>query len=571
MKRNIVFHLFALLFLTANSALPQYIYQDAFPNLTNFSYPVEIQTPPDGSNRMFVVQQKGKIIVFNNNPSVSSTKIFMDITSKVSQQPVVGLFGLAFHPNYSVNRHFYLMYVNDSTGSPSGKWLKIMRYTAHPSNPDTALPNTERFLLRFPLPGIYHNGGKIAFGPDGYLHISFGDGYSGGAPSQDRASLLGKLLRINVDSSSGGRAYSIPPSNPYYQNINGYREEIFAYGFRNMWKFSIDFPTGWIIGGDVGEQLYEEVDFIESGKNYGWNKMEGFHCYPPTSCDTTGRGFTRPIFEYDRQGIYSAVTGGYIYRGNLMPELYGKYIYGDYEQGKTWALTYDGINPVINETLCDSNFLLITYGTDAQNEIYLSSYSQQNGSGRIYRLVNTNITALNLKAVIQGYYNIQTGKLNIKDTVSVYVHSNVSPYVKIDHAFCVIDSSSLSGFTHFYNTPTGKYYLVLKSRNALETWSRSGGDSLQQGSGVNYDFTTSSSQAYGNNLVLYGGKYCIYSGDIDKNGIIDGNDFSLIDNKASNFSTGYVPEDLTGDSVVDGSDASLSGNNSVSFISVIRP
>ncbi|MBV6477550.1 MAG: hypothetical protein HGGPFJEG_00289 [Ignavibacteria bacterium] len=572
MKRNISFLIIVISFLSFQNSISQYIYKDAFPGLVNFSYPVEIQTPPDGTNRMFVVQQKGKIIVFNNNPAVSSTKIFLDITSKVSQQPVVGLFGLAFHPNYSVNRHFYLMYVRDSVGSPSGKWLKIMRYTAHPTNPDTALPSTEKFLLRFPLPGIYHNGGKIAFGPDGYLYISFGDGYTGGGvTAQDRTTLLGKLLRINVDSASGGRNYSIPPSNPYYQNINGYREEIFAYGFRNMWKFSIDYPTGWIFGGDVGEQLYEEVDFIESGKNYGWNKMEGFHCYPPASCDTTGRGFTRPIFEYDRPGIYAAVTGGYVYRGNLMPELFGKYIYGDYEIGKTWALTYDGINPVVNETLCDSNFLIISYGTDAQNEIYVSSYSQLNGQGRIYRLVNTDIAALNLKAIIQGFYNPQSGKLAIRDTVKVFVHSNNSPYSLIDSSKCIIDTSSFSGYSHFYNAPTGKYYFVIKHRNSLETWSRTGGDSLIESSSSSYDFTSAQTQAYGNNLVFYGGKYCIYSGDVDNNGVIDGIDFSIIDNDAGNFNSGYIPSDLDGDMIVDGSDASLSSNVSTSFITVIRP
>lgn len=254
-----------------------------------------------------------------------------------------------------------------------------------------------------------------------------------------------------------------------------------------------------------------------------------------------------------------------------MPELFGKYIYGDYEIGKTWALTYDGINPVVNETLCDSNFLIISYGTDAQNEIYVSSYSQLNGQGRIYRLVNTDIAALNLKAIIQGFYNPQSGKLAIRDTVKVFVHSNNSPYSLIDSSKCIIDTSSFSGYSHFYNAPTGKYYFVIKHRNSLETWSRTGGDSLIESSSSSYDFTSAQTQAYGNNLVFYGGKYCIYSGDVDNNGVIDGIDFSIIDNDAGNFNSGYIPSDLDGDMIVDGSDASLSSNVSTSFITVIRP
>lgn len=556
---------------TFSSVKSQYIYKQAFPNLSDFSYPVEISMPDDGTNRMFVVQQKGKIYLFNNNQSVSTKKLFIDLTLKVSQQNVVGLFGLAFHPNYKVNRHFYVHYVSDSAGSPSGKWLKVMRYTASASNQDTALPSSERYLLKAPLPSIYHNGGKVAFGPDGYLYISFGDGYSGGAPAQDRTSLLGKILRINVDSSTGGRNYSIPPSNPYFQNINGYREEIFAYGFRNTWKFSIDFPTNRILGGDVGEQLYEEINLIENGKNYGWNKMEGNHCYPPNTCDTTGRGFTRPIFEFDRTGLYSSVTGGYVYRGSLLPELYEKYIYGDYERGIIWALTYDGINPATSETILDSNYNIISFGVDLENELYVCSYNIVSGVGRIFRIVNSDVAILNLKTIIEGFYNVAGNKLNIRDTSEVYLRSVTTPYSIIDSSDCLIDSISFSGNCFFKNAPTGKYYIVVKHRNSLETWSREGGDSIIEGNTVNYDFTTAYTQAYGSNMVKIGNKYCLYSGDLDFNGIVDGSDFSITDDDAQKYTTGYEVSDINGDGFVDGTDVALVGNNSFKFVTIIRP
>jgi len=563
--------LFLICFFTYSSGSAQYLLKTAFPNLTDFSYPVEIANPNDSTNRLFVVQQKGKVYVFNNDSSVSTKKVFIDLTDKVSQTFVTGLFGLVFHPNYINNRHFYVHYVFDSTGSPSSRWLKVMRYTASASNPDTALPSTETYLLKAQVPGLPHNGGKVAFGPDGYLYISFGDGYSGGAPAQDRTSLLGKVLRINVDSSSGGRNYSIPVTNPYYQNVLGYREEIFAYGFRNLWKFSIDQPTGRIYGGDVGEVSYEEIDLIENGKNYGWNKMEGYHCYPYNMCDTTNMGFTRPIFEYSHAEGYS-ITGGYIYRGSLLPDLYGKYIYGDYVEGKVWALNYDGINPATSVQILDSNLLIVSFGVDRHNELFVCSYSETTGDGKLYSIIiNSNISTLNLKAAIEGFYNTQSNQLQISDTVTVYQRLAVSPYSLVDSSRIVIDSLTLSGLCFYYNAPTGKYYTVIKHRNSLETWSRAGGDSLKKVVVVYYDFTPDSTKAYGNNLIKRGNKYCIYSGDINQDGTIDGTDALLADNSVNVFATGYVPADLTGDGFVDGADALIVENNARNFVVVIRP
>ncbi|MEO6694166.1 MAG: PQQ-dependent sugar dehydrogenase, partial [Ignavibacteria bacterium] len=541
----------------------------AFPNLTVFSYPVEIATPNDSTNRIFVVQQKGRVYVFNNNSSVTTKKIFIDLTTKVSQTPVTGLFGMAFHPNYKNNGYFYVHYVFDSAGAPSGRWLKIMRYTVSAANPDTALLNTETFLLKAPLPGSYHNGGKVAFGPDGFLYISFGDGYSGGATAQSKTSLLGKILRINVDSSTGGRNYSIPVSNPLYQNTSGFREEIFAYGIRNMWKFSIDHPTNRIFGGDVGEQTYEEIDLIENGKNYGWNKMEGNHCYPPNICDTTGMGFTRPIFEYPHSEGF-AITGGFVYRGSLLPDLFEKYIYGDYVTGKIWALNYDGINPTTTSLMLDTNFLIISFGLDQSNELFICSYSEATGEGKLFTIVNSAVATLSLKTSIEGFFNPQSSMLKMRDTVTVYQCMSSTPYTILDSAKTVIDSLSLSGLCFFDDAPTGKYYIVTRHRNSIETWSEAGGDSLKKGSVVAYDFTTDSTKAFGNNLIKKGNIYCMYSGDVNQDGTVDGTDGQLVENSSAEFILGYVSEDVTGDNFVDGSDLILVENNANNSV-VVRP
>ncbi|MGB3018138.1 MAG: PQQ-dependent sugar dehydrogenase, partial [Ignavibacteria bacterium] len=281
--------LFAML-VSISETHAQYKMRVAFPNLATFNNPIEMVNAGDGTNRLFVAQQRGLIYVFQNSPTVNSRKTFMDLTGVVSATgSETGLLGIAFHPNYENNRYLYLSYTFDSSGLRS----RIVRFEASSSNPDTALRSTQKILLTLAQPFSNHNGGKIAFGPDGYLYISFGDGGSGGDPQnngQTRTTLLGKILRINVDSTQSGLSYAIPPTNPYYQNTDGFREEIYVYGVRNVWKFSFDNTTGQLWAGDVGQNAWEEIDIIERGKNYGWNKMEGFYCYG--TCDTTGKGFT---------------------------------------------------------------------------------------------------------------------------------------------------------------------------------------------------------------------------------------------------------------------------------------
>lgn len=550
----------------------QYRLQLAFPNMLSYNNPVELVNAGDGSNRLFVVQQNGIIYTFNNTPTVSLRKIFLNLQPKVTQGGAeTGLLGLAFHPNYENNRYLYVSYTFDSIGNPSRTWSRVSRYTASESNPDTVLWSTEHIILTISQPDLNHKGGKILFGPDGYLYLSFGDGGGDGDPTnqaQNKFSFLGKILRINVDSAAPGMNYSIPASNPFYGT--GFRQEIFAYGFRNVWKFSYDFPSNRIWAGDVGQDMFEEIDLVESGKNYGWKKVEGFHCYPDSNvCDTTGMGFTKPIVEYRHNVQGNSVTGGYVYRGSLHPGLYGKYIYGDYIYGTIWALDYDGINPAVVTQVLDSNILIASFGVDENNELYMCRYSA--AAGRIYKIVNFGMSTLSLKYSIEGFYNEETNRLSMTDTVRVYLRQNTAPYAVVDSALTRIDSLNFTGLCFFNNAPNGKYYIQVRHRNALETWSRAGGDSIKTATVNEYDFTTGAAKTFGNNSMLKGSKYCSYSGDVIEYGAINLTDMVKVYNDAVVFSSGYPVSDLTGSGIVDLADIVIVYNNSVNFVHVVTP
>lgn len=570
MTKTFMFFLMLCSIMAASVSFSQYKLQPAFPNLPAFSSPIELVHAGDGTNRIFVAQQRGLIYVFNNNPLVSTRKTFLNISSKVSSSgSETGLLGLAFHPDYKNNRYFYVNFTFDSA---SALWSRISRFTASGSNPDTTLPSTELILLTLSQPYSNHNGGKVAFGPDGYLYTSFGDGGSGGDPlgnGQNKSTLLGKILRINVDSSSGGKNYSIPVTNPFYGNSSGYKEEIYAYGLRNTWRFSFDRQTNRLWAGDVGQNAYEEIDIIENGKNYGWNKMEGFYCYG--TCDTTGKGFTRPIFNYTHSTGLS-ITGGYVYRGSLLPGLYGKYIYGDYQYCSVWALDYDGVNPPVNTLLHDTTnnaFFISSFGVDQNNEIYVCRYSSSIGG--IFKIVNTSVSTLEMKVSIDGFYNADSSRLNMKDTVRIYVRRFESPYNLVDSAVSVLDSVSLKALCFFNNTPNGKYFFVIKHRNSIETWSRAEGDSLKKGSVMTYDFTSSAAKAFESNQVLIGTVYCIYNGEINQDEIIDSGDLAEVENDMSHNEEGYIKTDVTGDLYTDASDVSHVSNNVSRGIMIIRP
>lgn len=350
----------------------------AFPNLF-FEQPTEIQNAGDGSNRLFVCEKFGRIRVFENRADVESSTLFLDLEERVETASEMGLLGLAFHPDYAVNGYFY---VNYNINRNDSNFTIIARFGNDPENPDQADIESEVILLEFYQPFPNHDGGQLAFGPDGYLYIGTGDGGSGGDPlnaGQRLNTMLGKILRIDVDNPGQVRNYGIPADNPFVDDPESL-DEIYAYGLRNPWRFSFDSETGRLWAADVGQDRFEEIDIIEKGKNYGWKIMEGWHCFSPfNGCDSTG--LTGPVWEYGRSGGAS-ITGGYVYRGDDVAELYGSYIYADFVSGKIWALIYDGESPATAELIEDTDEFISTFGVDESDELYFASFG-----GALYRFV----------------------------------------------------------------------------------------------------------------------------------------------------------------------------------------
>jgi glucose/arabinose dehydrogenase len=348
----------------------------AFPNLPLFSSPINIEDPGDGTDRLFVAERAGPIYVFQNDPSVSQRSLFLDLSTLVTVAGECGLLGLAFHPNYETNRYFYVCYVEASSFQ-----TVIARYTTYAADPNLADPNSRLPVLTLAQNSFFHKGGCIRFGHDGYLYISFGED---GSPwnAQSLTTLKGKVLRIDVDNPQGGMEYGIPPDNPFEGNQNGYAEEIYAWGFRNPWRFSFDALTGQMWLGDVGQNLWEEIDAVRKGRNFGWPYMEGNQCYSPPACDTTGLHIVLPVYTYGHGEAGASVTGGCVYRGSLVPDLAGLYVYADYVTGRISALNYSVVPPVSIE-IADSNLHIAAFGEDAGGELYFSTFE-----GEIYRFVD---------------------------------------------------------------------------------------------------------------------------------------------------------------------------------------
>lgn len=343
--------------------------------VAGFSRPIEITHAGDGNQRLFIVEQNGRIRIIKNQALVE--KSFLDISSRVSCCGERGLLGLAFPPNYANKGDFYVNYTN------SGGDTVVARYHVT-TDPDVADPNSEEILMTIAQPFANHNGGHLAFGPDGYLYIGTGDGGSGGDPhnnGQSLNTLLGKILRIDVES--GIKPYAIPATNPFASSTAS-RGEIWAFGLRNPWKFSFDRQTGNLYIGDVGQNAYEEISFQPAsspgGENYGWKIMEGTHCYNANSCNQSG--LTLPVVEYDHsQGC--SVTGGVVYRGQRFPRLNGTYFYGDYCSGRIWGLTLSP-SPQQNVQLFDAPYPISTFGEDEAGEVYLTDYE----AGAIYQIID---------------------------------------------------------------------------------------------------------------------------------------------------------------------------------------
>jgi glucose/arabinose dehydrogenase len=333
--------------------------------------PIMLTHAGDGSNRIFVPLQEGKIHVFPNDDAVAKSTLFLDLTKRVryyDKENEEGLLGMAFHPKFKQNGEFFVFYTDSKIRLNN----VVSRFRVSKSDPNRADPDFEEEIVRFQKPFWNHDGGTIAFGPDGCLYVTHGDGGLFNDPhenGQNLKTLLGKVLRLDVDRKENGKNYAIPKDNPFVGKKDA-APEIWAYGLRNVWRMAFDRQTGTLWAGDVGQNLYEEIDILKAGGNYGWNLREGLHPFGAKGVDVRS-DLIDPLWEYHHD-VGKSITGGLVYRGKNIPELQGAYLYSDYITARTWALWYDAAKGrvVANREVKGAGIPIVSFGEDEAGEAY---------------------------------------------------------------------------------------------------------------------------------------------------------------------------------------------------------
>lgn len=539
MKKALVFF---LLFSFVGAALQSQNFEFEFIDSVNDI--VDIQNA--GDDRLFLLQKSGVVYICQDGILLSPP--FLDISNQTNDSGERGLLGMAFHPDYETNGFVFVNYTNLSNDT------RICRFTVSSSDPNVLNQSSEVLILEVDQPYNNHNGGQIQFGPDGYLYIGMGDGGSGGDPDnygQNTSSLLGKMLRIDIDNAF---PYAIPSDNPFVSDPS-VLDEIYAIGLRNPWRFSFDAETNDMIIADVGQGDWEEIDVIPAGsgggQNFGWRCYEGNEVYNSTNCGPAN-DYDAPIFEYPHNGGSGgfSVTGGYVYRGCEYPSMYGQYIFADYVTGNWWMM-----DPATGATQFFADVLedVATYGFNQHGDLFVSDLNN------VYKVKFNNNARVNIKVQLEGAasgsglsqqglipeqhpygsspYNANTTEcaqefaLDIVDWVLVELRDSNNPQTVIETRVGllradgqILDADGELGI-RFYDGLGGTHHIAVNHRSHLGIISSS---PIMISDGANWDFTTSQTQALGTDqqAMLMDGSWAMYGGDYDGNGLINILDFT---------------------------------------------